>query len=296
MFVDTKCTFCDIGDFTVLAPMKFLHISRPSFLVRCNGCGLAYLNPRYSMEEEEEFYAHECYEVAEGGHWYENREVYFQQAFQRIEASFKTGGLLDVGCGKGYFLDMARKRGWDVCGVDPSKEAALFARDVLKLDVFVGGISEANFKPESFDVITAWNVLDHMYDPWGDVQHMFRVLKRGGLLSIRVLNLNSHLFLYYLSNTLNFITRNRLDLTPLVCFHPFMFSSTCIKRWLSKAGFVDIQVENSALVPGTSSIVTGKTVEPLFRGLLYSLSQLCYCLSLKTVVIGPSLMIFARKP
>ncbi len=296
MSVNVKCNFCDAVDFTVLASMKLSHISRPSSLVRCNGCGLAYMNPRPSMEKEKEFYVHEYYEVAEGRHLNENREVYFQQAFQRIEASFKTGRLLDVGCSKGYFLDMARKRGWDVCGVDPSEGAVLFARNVLKLDVFAGEISGTNFKPESFDVITAWNVLDHMYDPWGDVQHMFRALKRGGLLSIRVLNLDFHLFLYYLSNALNFITRNKLDLTPLLGFHSFMFSPKCLKKWLKKAGFVDIQVENSALVPGTSSIVTGKTVEPLFRGLLYSLSQLCYYLSLKTAVIGPSLMIFARKP
>ncbi|MFN3466858.1 MAG: class I SAM-dependent methyltransferase [Candidatus Brocadiales bacterium] len=296
MLVKTRCNFCDTDDYVVLASIKVPHIPEPSLLVRCTGCGLAYMNPSCPVEEEKEFYAHDYYKMGEERHWHENRFPYFKQAFQRIEASFQTGRLLDVGCGKGYFLEMARKKGWGVYGVDPSQEAILFARNSLGLEVFAGELKDARLKSESFDVITAWNVLDHMYDPWGDVQEMSRVLKRGGLLGLRVLNLDFHLFLYYLSKTLGFITVGNLNISPLVGFHPHMFSPRCIKKWLKKAGFVDICVENSALVPGTASSVVGGVMERFLRDLTYSLANFCYYLSLHTLVVGPSLMVFARKP
>ena len=296
MLVKTRCNYCDTDDHVVLANIKVPHIPEPSFLVRCNGCGLAYMNPSCPIEEEKEFYAHEYYKMGEERHWHENRLPYFEQAFQRIGTSFQTGKLLDVGCGKGYFLEMAKRKGWSVYGVDPSIESVLFARNSLGLEVFTGELKDANLKPASFEVITAWNVLDHMYDPWGDVQEMFRILKRGGLLGLRVVNLDFHLFLYYLSNALGFITAGNLNLSPLVGFHPHMFSSRCIKKWLKRAGFVDIQVENSALVPGTASSVVGVITEQFLRSLTYSLVQFCYYLSLRTLVVGPSLMIFAKKP
>lgn len=296
MLVNTVCNSCDTDDSTILAHIKVPYIPEPSFLVRCNGCGLAYMNPRCSIEEEKEFYAHEYYKMGEEKRWHENRLPYFEQAFRRIEASFQTGRLLDVGCGKGYFLEMAHKRGWDVYGVDPSKEAILFARNSLKLEVFAGELREAQLASESFDVITAWNVLDHMYDPWGDLQDMFRVLKRGGLLGLRVLNLDFHLFLHRLSNILSIMSVGKLSLSPIVGFHSYMFSAECMKKWLKKTGLVDIQVENSALVPGTSTVAIGKTLEPLLRGFTHYFSQSCYHLSLRTLAIGPSLMIFAKKP
>lgn len=296
MLIRARCNFCNREDHVVLASIKTPLVPEPSFLVRCNGCGLAYVNPSCTIEEEKEFYAHDYCKVAEERHWHENRFPYFEQAFRRIGASFQTGRLLDVGCGKGYFLEMVRKRGWKVYGVDPSQEAVLFARDSLGLDAFAGELKDAHLESESFEVITAWNVLDHMYDPWADLQEIFRILKRGGLLGLRVLNLDFHRFLYHLSNVLGVISVGRLNLSPLVGFHPRMFSSRCIKKWLERAGFVDIQVGNSALVPGTSSAVVGRGTEQFLRKLTYLLVESCYYLSLRTLVIGPSLMIFARKP
>jgi SAM-dependent methyltransferase len=296
MLVKTRCNFCNKDDHVVLAPIEVTHASEASFLVRCKGCGLAYMNPGLPVEREKEFYAHDYYPLAEEKHWHENRQPYFEQAFQQIEASLKGGRLLDVGCGKGYFLEMAQKRGWKVYGIDPSREAVLFTRDSLGIEAFAGELREAQIEAESFDVVTAWNVLDHMYDPWGDVQEMHRVLKKGGLIGLRVLNLDFHLFLYRLTSLLGSVTLRRLNLSPLVGFHPCMFSSVCIKKWLERAGFVDIRVENSALVPGTSSLVMGRVIEPFLRNLTYSLAQLCYYLSLHTLVIGPSLLVFARKP
>lgn len=296
MLIRARCNFCDREDHVVLASINTPLTPEPSFLVRCTGCGLVYMNPMCPVEEEKEFYAHEYYKIGEERHWHENRLSYFEQAFQRIGDSSQTGRLLDVGCGKGYFLEMARKRGWKVYGVDPSQEAVLFARNSLGLEAFAGELKDAHLESESFEVITAWNVLDHMYDPWGDVQEMSRVLKRGGLLGLRVLNLDFHLFLYHLSNVLGVISVGRLNLSPLVGFHPHMFSSRCIKKWLERAGFVDIRVENSALVPGTASAVVGRGAEQFLRKLTYLLVESCYYFSLRTLVIGPSLMIFAKKP
>ena len=65
----------------------------------------------------------------------------------------------------GYFMDMARSRGWETGGVEISDSGARNARDVLKLDVVQGGLAEAGFEKNYFDAATLWNVLDQIYNP-----------------------------------------------------------------------------------------------------------------------------------
>ena len=106
--------------------------------------------------------------------------------------------LLDIGCGAGNLLQAARKNGWNAQGLDVSAGAVKHVRE-LGFEVFEGELAEAAFPAEHFDVVTAAELLEHLFDPRPLLQEVARILRPGGLfwtttphargLSARVLGL-----------------------------------------------------------------------------------------------------------
>jgi SAM-dependent methyltransferase len=94
------------------------------------------------------------------------------------------GNLLDVGCAAGFFLDEARHRGWTVHGCELSGYARAHATDALGLDVAPMGFLDPSFAPapQSFDVITLFNVLEHIPNPTAVAEKLFMLLRPGGHL------------------------------------------------------------------------------------------------------------------
>jgi 2-polyprenyl-3-methyl-5-hydroxy-6-metoxy-1,4-benzoquinol methylase len=297
MLINTPCNFCNSEDYVALAQVTVSPIPETSWLVRCKKCGLAYINPRYTLEREKRFYNEEYFRPEEEGLWREGRLQLFEKVLSRIESAVPGGRLLDVGCGKGYFLDMARKRGWQAIGVDASITAVRFARN-LGLEVHMGELKEVGLDEDSFDVVTAWNVLDQIYDPWGNLREIFRVMKRGGLIALRVSNLHFHRYLHYLFSVTDSIVPPGRKMTAPTVFHIYMFSPGTLRMFLRETGFVDIRVENSILDPDVPALINlvGRPLEVLLRNTTYFLAEGCYYLSLGKCLIGPSLLAFARKP
>jgi ubiquinone/menaquinone biosynthesis C-methylase UbiE len=149
-------------------------------IVRCQRCGLMYSNPRALAREvaknysqvEDKLYLEEK----------EGRVLTFNRSMAELEKVRKGGKLLDVGCYTGFFLEIARERGWEAEGVELSGWAAHHAREVLKLKVFHGTLQEAKFPDEHFDVVALWDVIEHMTDPLGELKEISRVLKKDGVV------------------------------------------------------------------------------------------------------------------
>ena len=94
-----------------------------------------------------------------------------------------TGGrLLDVGCAAGFFLDEARQAGFEVTGCDLSGFAVTYASQVLGLDVVHGDFLEVDLPRQSFDVITLFNVLEHLPDQRAASRRLSELLRPGGVL------------------------------------------------------------------------------------------------------------------
>ena len=100
------------------------------------------------------------------------------------------GRLLDVGCGDGSFLSLARSCGWDVIGLDPDPEAATNAAK-QGLTVYEGGIEYFDGKTELFDVITMCHVIEHVHDPVNVLKICHSLLKPGGQLWLETPNIDS---------------------------------------------------------------------------------------------------------
>jgi 2-polyprenyl-3-methyl-5-hydroxy-6-metoxy-1,4-benzoquinol methylase len=97
------------------------------------------------------------------------------------------GRLLDIGCGNGRFLQRMRAIGWNVQGVEFNAGAVgVCRRDGL--EVFHGDIEAAAFADNSFDVITARHVIEHVPDPHSFMREIARLLKPGGRLLVRTPN------------------------------------------------------------------------------------------------------------
>jgi SAM-dependent methyltransferase len=176
-----------------------------------------------------------------------NVPTFVRTRLDEITAEFapyrQTNRLLDIGCGAGTLLEAARDHGWNAQGLDVSSHAAKHVRD-LGFEVFEGELSTAEFPTAHFDVVTAAELLEHVFDPRRVVQEVARILRPGGMfwlttphargLSARVLGLQwqciwppEHLQLFSISG-LKALLRNsgfrqlRVDTTgvnPLEIWH-----------------------------------------------------------------------------
>jgi len=99
----------------------------------------------------------------------------------------KGGRALDVGCGAGRYLSRLKEFGWQCEGVELTKAAVDAAREG-GLSVFHGSLEEANFEDESFDVVHASHVIEHVDDPKVFMKEIARILKPGGRCIIRTPN------------------------------------------------------------------------------------------------------------
>lgn len=97
------------------------------------------------------------------------------------------GRYLDVGCGSGAALAVARALGWTVAGIEVDGPAAEKARRHAD-ELHVGDVLSAPFAPGRFDLVTAFHVLEHVPDPVAVTRRMLEWLAPGGLLIIEVPN------------------------------------------------------------------------------------------------------------
>jgi SAM-dependent methyltransferase len=98
-----------------------------------------------------------------------------------IERHAPGGRLLDVGCGHGLLLDEARRRGFECSGVELSRSAAAYARDVLGLDVTEGTLDAVTGR---YDVIVLADVIEHLDDPAAALRTCASLLAEGGALCV----------------------------------------------------------------------------------------------------------------
>lgn len=114
----------------------------------------------------------------------------FRSFMRGLPPAPPTGRLLDVGCGNGDFLVLARSAGWDAYGVD-FDAAAVSAAQSQGLNVVQGGIEVFDGQSAKFDAITLSHVVEHVHDPRALLEACFRLLKPGGYFWVETPNLDS---------------------------------------------------------------------------------------------------------
>jgi SAM-dependent methyltransferase len=159
---------------------------------------------------------HQIYEAEAAG-----RARTAQQHFKIVGREVGSGNLLDVGCASGGFLQVCLRNGFQVTGVEPAKEFAERAEAALegKGKVFCATLQEAPLRASSFDVVTLWDVLEHVADPVDFLRRCESLLKTGGYLFANVPDIASiqatllgRRWPLLLPEHFNYFTRASLDL------------------------------------------------------------------------------------
>ncbi|MGI8491843.1 MAG: methyltransferase domain-containing protein, partial [Acidimicrobiales bacterium] len=249
-------------------------------LVRCTTCGHASLLDPPAPQAVSEAYAEAADEVSlreEPGQVETAR-----RALGRVERQVAPGRLLDVGCWTGSFLEAGRQRGWQARGVEPSTWAA--ARAAARgLDVEATTLDEADLAPESFDLVVACDVLEHLLDPAAALSRIGAVLRPGGILYLTVPDAGSRLA--------RVMGRRWWSVLPM---HVQYYTRASMTRLLDRAGFSVTEMAThpkvfsagyyaerlASFVPGTAGIVTlagrlriaGRLVAPDFRDRLQAIA------------------------
>lgn len=191
-----KCDLCGAD-----APISHTsHIDRFSgdefALATCSNCGLVYLPMRPSGKDLDDYYPedYEAYYLlgkeSTADSWHLRRALNLQLKFVDGQSDTK-GKLLDVGCATGNFLMIARENGWEGMGIEPVQKAAQLARDYYGVEVITGTLESADLPSSSFDVITMWDVLEHLPSPKRAFLRSWELLKPGGNLVFSIPNLAS---------------------------------------------------------------------------------------------------------
>ncbi len=199
-----RCNYCDQDKTESVNAGPDMLLNTGHFtLVRCLHCGLIYQNPQLDLAELAVHYPDKyprflTAAAQESGLSRLSADHALARQRQRLERHWQGNGrLLDVGCATGQFLAHMQAAGWQVAGVEFSPHAAAFAREQYGLDVQTGTLEDAAFADGSFDVVTLWDVLEHVQDPKGTLAEIARVLRPGGLLVVSTPNptcVEAHLF------------------------------------------------------------------------------------------------------
>jgi 2-polyprenyl-3-methyl-5-hydroxy-6-metoxy-1,4-benzoquinol methylase len=160
-------------------------------IVQCRQCGLVYTDPRPDGAD-----IIETYQAVEDPLYVEEREgrvLTFEHHLKPLEQL--TGPpdgrqLLDVGAYTGVFVEIAARHGWDAWGVEPSRWAVERAR-TQGLQMVQGTLETAELPEATFDVVTVWDVIEHLTDPRGTLEQAHRLLSPGGLLVVHTIDIES---------------------------------------------------------------------------------------------------------
>jgi 2-polyprenyl-3-methyl-5-hydroxy-6-metoxy-1,4-benzoquinol methylase len=190
-----NCPVCQNNTFTEYLNVQDFTVSQEKFSIQaCKKCGFKFTNPRPDLTQIGDYYKAESYishtNTSKGlisKLYHSVRKYTLKGKLNLINRLIpKKGKLLDVGCGTGMFLNVCRENGWTVNGIEPDNGARQIAEQINEAAIKTEVLT--SFKNETFDVITMWNVLEHVHLLNETVDWLKERLSNSGYLIIAVPN------------------------------------------------------------------------------------------------------------
>ena len=195
---------------------------------QCCACNLIYTHPKPSLPELQEMYEKDqasSLEVDAQIRLCQKKLLVARQDISEIRRFVKGGKLLEVGCGAGYFLWIAKGKGFACTGIEINRVLVEYAIKSLGLYVTPGTLMTIDIPPQTYNVVYFRNVLSHMYDPVAEFERMNSVLIDKGFLFFETGNLPE----------VNLRSSQKLDLG--LPDHLYFFSRRNVKTILERTGF-----------------------------------------------------------
>jgi 2-polyprenyl-3-methyl-5-hydroxy-6-metoxy-1,4-benzoquinol methylase len=171
-------------------------------LVKCTSCSFVFMKKIPSEEELANHYS--SYSYRQEGYLSPITIKVYNRILDSFERYRKTNRILDVGCGRGYFLDVAKQRGWEVFGSEFSETAVKLCSG-KGINMLHGKIHEHSFRDNFFDIITSFEVIEHINNPKEDLNAIYGMLRKGGGFYCTTPNFNS-IMRFYLKDKFNVIS------------------------------------------------------------------------------------------
>lgn len=235
---EINCPMCSAASFEIVT-YRF----DSGRIVRCAQCGHVYLNPTLSDAMLESIY--ESYHgrnndkalmsMIEG--WFIDPASPYQFALKLIENEngFLGQNVLEIGCGPGHFLNACRSRGARVTGIDLSPHAVELAKAEFGIDViyssFEAAASEGVLSKQNYDLVFAFEVIEHVKHPGVFLSLVFDLLKPGGKLLLSTPNFG----LYYLMGKTAQVVNQCSE-------HLHFFDPDSLASAVTRCGFEPIEV------------------------------------------------------
>ncbi|MCX6710335.1 MAG: class I SAM-dependent methyltransferase [Candidatus Woesearchaeota archaeon] len=280
---DQKCVCCGS------LKRRFFASEKGFDYFKCRKCALVYVNP-LQVGRRETF-------GKEDRKWmsiFENadRKRFFSEELREIDrlTGGKRGKLLDVGCGEGEFMELAKKDWWQVYGIEPAGSSVKRCQK-KKLNVEKGFFPD-DFRGsrQKFDAITMFDVLEHMHHPKSALFSAGKLLKEGGLLVVRVPNPNYVL----LKRRIDRLFRIKNSFGKEATYfnpgsHIFYFYPKTIKGFIERSGFSVLKVKYER----SEIFLDNKT--RVLAGMLHFFTKALYYLTFGRINCIINTAIYARK-
>jgi 2-polyprenyl-3-methyl-5-hydroxy-6-metoxy-1,4-benzoquinol methylase len=260
-------------------------------ILQCLNCGHIFSSYGHNQDYDG-YFGYE--EIGSSGnfYWDEAHKKMYDDFFHRF-ISNKNGKLLDVGCGQGFFLKkFSGFPQWQVFGFEISQVAVDFARNKLGLkNIFCGRVEGSNFEKRSFDIITLWDVIEHIPNPDQLLLYLNSLLKKNGILFMHTPNVQVMLPIAKMTKAL-------FGMDPKFHYleardHINQYSAKTISLLLKRNGFNDVSFIH--LYP-IQSVVGGKSQFLRFlKNSFFKLSQFICMISFGRINFD-NLFIVAKKP
>jgi len=295
LYKKVHCNICHVDDTIYIgkrAPSAYnIPDNLKADIVKCKRCGLMYPDPMPFADDgqlQKNYGSAKDYFPSE---LTADRFDFYRSILKRMERYCKKGRLLDIGCGRGEMLYVAKESGWDVLGVDVSTGFADYARHKFGVEVVTGDLKDINPACGKFDAASLISVLQHAYDPAGLLKSINQKLKNGGLLFLEVMNNASLVYaagdLYYRLTGSDKTT----NLSPTFpSYQIYGFSKRPLLKILELSGFKVISMEIEGGISQTERVVkTG------FKAMLLALARKFIMIAARLLNSGQVISIYAVK-
>lgn len=188
-----KCSLCESANIQDLYKVIGYNV------VKCKDCGFVFVKDEIPKKELVELYTETYFHNSAWYHLDKNKyfgyDDYigdkqnirdkFDKVIKRIQKYTDKGPLLDIGCGPGLFLELAKEKGFTpVQGVDISSYAVEYSTKILNLNVQKGDLLDFHFASATFNLIIMFDVLEHFQNPNKILAEAYNILKYNGILAI----------------------------------------------------------------------------------------------------------------
>lgn len=193
-------------------------------LIKCTECGFVFMENIPSTKELDSYY--NSYSYSTEGYLSQITIKSYNLLLDEFEKYRSLNKLLDIGCGRGWFLVEAQKRGWEVFGTEYSHTALKICKN-NGIQTKEGGLDKNMFNYNMFDIVTSFEVIEHINTPQNEIKIVSNLLRKGGFFYCTTPNFNS-ILRYYLKEKYNLIEYPE---------HLAYYTKTTLNKLIKKHGF-----------------------------------------------------------